>query len=497
MEKHPNSPDNNKLRKRALDFLEKHPSKKINVPAEKVEELMEELRVHQVELEMQNEELRRANLEVELTRDKYLDLYDFAPVGYLSISEKGMIMEANLTLAKMLQIERGVLINRVFSDFILKEDKDIFYLHRKNLIQNGVAEPCELRMVNKNEEVFFTQINCILLNDNSNNGLLIRSVVMDISERKRTDAILIKSELKYRSLIETASDGIYLLADDGTFVECNPSACKMLGREKNEIIGSLITEIDPNYSYEEFTDFWKEFPFDEQRIFETSHIHKDGSLIPIEISARKFKIESSIVYCAIARDITERKKSENAIRESQERFNFAMAATKDGIYDWDLITNEIYYSPGWKQMLGYKDHELKNEFSVWEKLTEPEDAKKSWDMLNAHISGKLHRFELEFKMKHKNGHWVDILSRAEAIFDSKGKAIRVVGTHVDITSRKKIEKELIAHRNHLEEMVNERTKELQEKNEVLEKFNNLFVGRESRIKELRDKIKLLEEKISK
>jgi PAS domain S-box-containing protein len=114
-----------------------------------------------------------------------------------------------------------------------------------------------------------------------------------------------------------------------------------------------------------------------------------------------------------------------------------MTATHDGIFDWNLGTNEIYYSPGWKKMLGYEEHELENDFSVWEKLTDLEDIKKSWQVLNDHIEGRLDRFELGFKMRHKNGHWVDILSRANAFFNEDGKAVRVVGTHVDISEQKR------------------------------------------------------------
>lgn len=142
----------------------------------------------------------------------------------------------------------------------------------------------------------------------------------------------------------------------------------------------------------------------------------------------------------------ERIRSLRALEESEKRFELAMNASEDGLYDWDLVTNEIYFSPGWKRMLGYGYDELPNDFSVWERLTDPEDIKKSWAMQNEVVQRKRDRFELEFKMKHKDGHWVDILSRAQAVFDTSGKAIRMIGTHVDITELKcaqqRIQKEL-------------------------------------------------------
>jgi PAS domain S-box-containing protein len=100
-------------------------------------------------------------------------------------------------------------------------------------------------------------------------------------------------------------------------------------------------------------------------------------------------------------------------------------------------------------MLGYEDKELPNDFSIWEKLIRPEDVKSSWKMQQELISKQRSRFEMEFKMQHKEGHWVDILSRAEAVFDKNGKAIRIVGTHVDISVRKRYEEEIRATKENL------------------------------------------------
>ena len=127
------------------------------------------------------------------------------------------------------------------------------------------------------------------------------------------------------------------------------------------------------------------------------------------------------------------------LKQSQERFELAMNASQDGIFDWNLVTNDIYYSPGWKRMLGYGENELPNDFSIWETLTDPDDVKRSWEIQADVIDRKKDRFETEFRMKHKQGHWVDILSRAKAFFDDTGKAVRMIGTHVDISERKKAE----------------------------------------------------------
>jgi PAS domain S-box-containing protein len=137
-----------------------------------------------------------------------------------------------------------------------------------------------------------------------------------------------------------------------------------------------------------------------------------------------------------SRDITGHKRMEDELRKSDERFNLAMDASKDGVYEWDLETRDFYCSPGWKSMLGYDPDELPDDFSVWEKLTRPEDVEKSRQMMKEVLEGKRERFELEFDMRHKDGHWVHILSRSKIYKDASGRPARVVGTHVDITDSK-------------------------------------------------------------
>ncbi len=119
-----------------------------------------------------------------------------------------------------------------------------------------------------------------------------------------------------------------------------------------------------------------------------------------------------------------------------------MKASNDGLYDWDLITNEVYYSERWKSILGYTDDELPNEFATWDSLCHQGEKNKSLQKLEKAIAGNITHYNAEFRMRHKLGHWVNILSRAQIIYDEQGKAIRVVGTHSDLTEQKKAEQDL-------------------------------------------------------
>lgn len=137
--------------------------------------------------------------------------------------------------------------------------------------------------------------------------------------------------------------------------------------------------------------------------------------------------------------------------KNEERRRLAMEFSRDGLFDWNLDTNEIYFSPAWKSLLGYQDHELPNRFSEWERLTDKEGMKASWEAMNRVLEKKEDRFHMEFRMRHKDGHWVDILSRANVIFDESGKGRRVVGTHTDISDLKRIERRLEASQKELRE----------------------------------------------
>ena len=110
-------------------------------------QILHNLRVHEIELEMQNEDLRRAQVELDAVRARYFDLYDLAPVGYVTLSEHSLILEANLTAATLLGVPRGALVKQPFPRFILTEDADIYYRCRKQLFESGEPQACEVRIV--------------------------------------------------------------------------------------------------------------------------------------------------------------------------------------------------------------------------------------------------------------------------------------------------------------------------------------------------------------
>lgn len=132
----------------------------------------------------------------------------------------------------------------------------------------------------------------------------------------------------------------------------------------------------------------------------------------------------------------------HALRAPVDRLSLVMQATNDGIWDWNIKTNTVYYSPRWKQMLGYADEELPNHINTWQSLIHPEDLTRSLAELNAYLAGEKRHFELEHRLRHKNGAYRWILTRGILIRDDEGEPCRAVGSHTDITPLKDLQQHL-------------------------------------------------------
>ncbi len=195
------------LRKRAEDALQGKTEELQELSINDARSLIHELQVHQIELEMQNEELRRAQKELEESRDRYSDLYDFAPVGYFSFDKNGLIMEVNLTGAKKLGVERNFLIKKPFSLFITIISKDVFYLHLRQVFSTGVRQTCELKLVDKKGVKFDVLLESLAVQE----GNHCRTAMSDITDRKKAEEA-IRNVLTYtESIVDTIREPLVIL----------------------------------------------------------------------------------------------------------------------------------------------------------------------------------------------------------------------------------------------------------------------------------------------
>ncbi len=193
-----------------------------------VRQLLHELHVHQIELEMQNEELREAQGTLDIVRERYFDLYDLAPVGYCTVSEQGLVMQANLTAAGLLGIARSGLLSQAFWRLIQNDDQDTYYLRRKLLLETGMPQSFELRLLGKDGAVFWAGVTMTIARDQD--GVAeYRVVFVNIAERKEADA--------QRGLLDLA------LKETNRKLEQAVTDADKANRAKSEFLSSMSHEL--------------------------------------------------------------------------------------------------------------------------------------------------------------------------------------------------------------------------------------------------------------
>jgi PAS domain S-box-containing protein len=177
------------LRDKAEDTLRRKPEGPAPPGEEDPKRILHELQIHQIELEMQNEELRRTQGELEASRARYFELYDLAPVGYLILTDTVVIQEANLTAAALIGVERSLLTKQPMTRFVDREDQDLYYWHHKLLFETGAPQACELRLATKNGGRRWTRIEAAVGQDDDE-APVCRVAMTDITERKRAEAFV-------------------------------------------------------------------------------------------------------------------------------------------------------------------------------------------------------------------------------------------------------------------------------------------------------------------
>ncbi|MCX6054713.1 MAG: PAS domain S-box protein [Chloroflexi bacterium] len=290
-----------------------------------IKKILFELRVHQIELEMQNEELLRTQVELENSRSRYYDIFDLAPVGYFTLNDHGIILESNLTAASFLGFTRGTIEKYPFSHFIHKRDQDNYYLNLKQLIITGLRQVFVLRMLRANGDEFWAHLAISRVED-IQAETTFRITFNDISELKRAESLKIKSENHFKALFEQAAMGVALIeTQSGHFIDINQKYCEFIGYSKNELL---------NLNFQTIT-YPEDIPLDEEKIhllltreirefsIEKRYIHKNGHILWGKLTVSPLWVPeenpTKYIHIAIVEDISRRKKNEFALEESKRK----------------------------------------------------------------------------------------------------------------------------------------------------------------------------------
>lgn len=324
------------MRQQAEAKVKQLPSEKDPHLPQATRDLFHELRVHQIELEMQNDELRRSQTELEAVRSRYFDLYNLAPVGYFTVSDKGLIIEANLTATTLLIAPKGDLVTRPFSRFVFKADHPQYYLFQRKVMATLKPQMCgDIRIVRKDGTPFWAQLQGSLTTDDTGASVL-HLIMLDNSRRKQVDdklhqsleeadqarramlgvfedqrqtaTKLLESEKLHRAIIRTTTDGFWLADIQGRLLEVNEAYCRMSGYSEQELLGMHISDLEVKELPTDIVADMQKILVQGASRFESRHRRKDGSLFAVEV-VFQYHLDVGGRFSAFLRDITAGKQS--------------------------------------------------------------------------------------------------------------------------------------------------------------------------------------------
>jgi PAS domain S-box-containing protein len=397
-------------------------------------------------------------------RDRYRRLVELSPDGIL-ISQDNRLVFLNPAAMRLFGASAP-------EQILGKSPFDVFHPASHTLMRERIGRmmsgqpvpPAEERIVRLDGVVTEVEVNSTRLDDVA--GETIQVIVRDISERKRAEAVLRQNEERLTLAFAGAREGVW----DWNL----ESGAVMYSSRWTQMLGYSDGEIEPHVSA------WERLlhPDDKPRASQLNEAlaqgaeiyegefrlrHKDGHFI--HVLSRGFPVRREpggpvVRIVGTHLDITERKRTEEALRESQERLTLAFAGAREGVWDWNIETNAVVYSLRWKQMLGYAEDEIEPHISAWERLVHPDDRPRA-DQANDSVARGEPTYEAEFRLRHKDGRYVHVLSRGFPVRrEPGGPVVRIVGTHFDLTERKHAEEMLRRSHEQLEVRVRERTAEL-------------------------------------
>lgn len=258
----------------------------------------------------------------------------------------------------------------------------------------------------------------------------------DITERKLNEMALQRESEKNQMLLHNASDGIHILDSDGNVLEVSDSFCSMMGYSREELIGMNVTQLDAALDKNEVTQVFKQqFAHPARSQFERRHCRKDGSYFDVEISGFPLQLDGKPVIFNSSRDISERKRFEDALRDHEERLSLATLHNGVGIWDWNLLTQEMVWDDSMYALYRIRREDFSGTEEAWRQSLHPDDIKRGDSEVEAALSGEK-PFDTEFRVCWSNGEIRYIKAVAKVFRDEQGKPIRMLGTNIDVTDRK-------------------------------------------------------------
>lgn len=314
-------------------------------------------------------------------------------------------------------------------------------------VATGEGQRAEFRFVLPDGSIRFLESVGSVIRDDSGEVTKVLVVSRDTTDRRAAEEALARERNLLRTLVDQLPDFIYVKDREGRFVLNNLAHARLAGVEDPAVlVGRTDADVFP-------PGLASQYAADDGAVVQRGEAVLDREEPVCDPAGRQRWVLTSKLplrdahgqvagLVGISRDITERRRAEHALRESEERLELVVRGSRDGIWDWDLRTNEVYFSARWKSMLGYAETEVPNTFAGWRALLHPEDLGRAMHTLQRYFDGATATYELEHRLRHKDGNYRWILARGVVLRDAEGRPVRMAGTHVDLTERKQTEERL-------------------------------------------------------
>jgi PAS domain S-box-containing protein len=422
-----NKSDSEILRQKAEELLKKKSAGTAS-PFSEVESirLIHELKVHQVELEMQNDELQRARAIAEVANDKYIRLYDFAPSGYFTLSDKGEIIELNLSGAKMLGKDRQHLKNSLLGCFVSEETKPIFNRFLEKAFNGKVKESCDVTLLQDGNLPMYGHLTGIVYE----NGEQCLVTMVDITERKQAEDLLQQTRHNFETFFNTIDEFLFVLDEQGNIIQTNSAVIDRLGYTREELIGISILMVHPTERRDEAAQFIGEILSGVSEFCPIPIETKSGVQIPVETRVFQGVWDGKPTLFGVSKDISQ-------IRLSEEKFSKLFHLNPSACSLSDLATRQyIEVNEAFYNMLGFDKIEVIGKTATDLNIFTQE--KINAILMKADSNGNVTNAEAELMTK--NGDIKQVLISAENTH-VQDKEYRLTVIH-DITARKKAEDEI-------------------------------------------------------
>ncbi len=384
--------------------------------------------------------IKKINQALKLQKDDYSIILHNIDEGLITTDKSGQILYMNARAEKLTGWSRIEAINKPLHKIynVVNEETGEPFEHIMNRILKGGKkiewENNTILLAKNTGQCIISNSGTALLDPQGNiSGAVV--VFNDITERKKIEVQLKDNEEKYRNLIEQASDAILIYSFDGTIHEFNRSCYTMLGYTKKEYSKLKLTDILVEGIIVN-QDNYAAILAGESKTIYRHLVHKDGTLLETEVTV---KLQADGKAIAFARDITERKKAEQEIKKSHERFKLIGQATNDVIWEWNLETNELWGNEMHQQLYGLTLADPVPTDDEWKRRLHANDRERIIKSIEETLSSKNNTWDSEYRMHTENRGERNIYGQTYIERNNEGKPVRMIGSMMDITERKKAE----------------------------------------------------------